>query len=65
MVEIRTTTLREISCSSGVCHRKVRKYDAVLTNSHSEVNAEMYVNRFCSKTRKDFQFDKRAIKHLD
>ena len=58
-------TLREISSASGVCPKKIGKYDAMLTNSYSEVSAEMYVNRFCFKIGKDFQFVKRAIKQLD
>ena len=58
-------TLREISSASGVCPKKIGKYDAVLTNSYSEVSAEMYINRFCFKIGKDFQFVKRAIKQLD
>ena len=58
-------TLREISSASGVCPKKIGKYDAVLTNSYSEVSAEMYLNRFCFKIGKDFQFVKRAIKQLD
>ena len=58
-------TLREISSASGVWHRKIGKYDAMLTNSYSEVSARMYVNRFCFKIGKDFQFVKRAIKQLD
>ena len=58
-------TLREISSASGVCPKKIGKYDAMLTNSYSEVSQEMYVNRFCFKIGKDFQFVKRAIKQLD
>ena len=58
-------TLREISSASGVCPKKIGKYDAVLTNSYSEVSAEMYINRFCFKIGKDFQLVKRAIKQLN
>ena len=49
----------------GALITKIGKYDAMLTNSYSEVSAEMYVNRFCFKIRKYFQFVKRAIKQLD
>ena len=57
--------MREISSVSDVCPKKIGKYDAMLTNTYSEVSAEMYVNRFCFKMGKNFQFVKRSIKHLD
>ena len=53
-------TLREISAISGVSTKQIGKYDSIINQKHYDITPDMYVNRFCSKLGKSFQFTKRA-----
>ena len=58
-------SLREIASYSGICPKRIGRYDAILNKTHIQLHPEMYVNRFCAKMSKSFEFIKKTISYLD
>lgn len=53
-------SLREISAISGSCYKKIGKYDAIINSKHVSIEPNMYINRFCCKLGKNFDFLKKV-----
>ena len=52
-------SLREIASYSGICPKRIGRYDAILNKTHIQLRPEMYVNRIRAKCRSNLSLSKR------
>ena len=54
-------SLREISNISGINPKQIGRYETIMHKKHHEISPDIYINRFCRKLGKKFDFIKKAF----